>query len=280
MTSSTGSKTCTYTGPFGAGETDTCQVSGLTIGTSYTYTVTATNQSGTGPASAASNAVVSSTVPNAPTSPSATTGNGSATVSFTGDTTTATEGGIAITGYTVTATDATTPANGGQTATGTASPVTVTGLTNGDSYTFTVHATNANGNGAESTATAAVNPGRPSAPTAVVSGADASSQTTLDVIWAASTSPDGTSPITGYTVTSSPGGFTCTTTGATTLQRDRPDGQDRLHLHGDGDQPVRHVAGLGRLDVAERRLPRHPDRRDASPRCRRSAPTAPRPRSP
>ena len=216
VTSSTGSKTCIYTGPFGAGETDTCTVSGLTIGTSYTYTVTATNQSGTSPASAPSNAVVSSTIPNAPTAPSATTGNALATVAFTGDTTTATEGGLAITGYTVTATDTTNPANGGETATGAASPITVTGLTNGDSYTFTVHATNANGNSSESVATTAVNPGRPSAPTAVVSGADASSSTTLDVNWAASTSPDGTSPITGYTVTSSPGSFTCTTTGATT----------------------------------------------------------------
>ena len=156
-------------------------VTGLTIGTSYTYTVKATNQSGTGPASAASNAVVSSTLPNAPTSPSATTGDGTATVSFTGDTTTATEGGIAITDYTVTATDATTPANGGQTATGTVSPVTVTGLTNGDSYTFTVHATNANGNSTESTATTAVIHRPARCPTAVVSGADGSSQTTLDV---------------------------------------------------------------------------------------------------
>ena len=47
-----------------------------------------------------------------------------------------------ITGYTVTATDSTTPANGGQTGTGTGSPISVTGLTNGDSYTFTVTATN------------------------------------------------------------------------------------------------------------------------------------------
>ncbi len=219
VTSSTGSKTCVYTGTFGVGETDTCTVTGLTIGTSYTYTVTATNLSGTSSASAPSNAVVSTTVPSAPTSPSATTGNQSATVSFTGDTTTATEGGTAITGYTVTATDVTNPANGGQTATGSTSPITVTGLTDGDSYTFTVTATNANGPGAASVATAAVNPGRPSAPSAVVAAADASSQTTLDISWAAATSPDGTSPITGYTVTNASGGtvgaFTCTTTGAT-----------------------------------------------------------------
>ena len=145
-----------------------------------------------------------------------TTGNGSATVSFTGDTTTATEGGIAITGYTVTATDTTTPANGGQTATGSASPLTLTGLTNGDSYTFTVHATNANGNSPSRRPPPRSTRVGPVRRRRVVSGADASSQTTLDVSWAASISPDGTSPITGYTVTSSPGGFTCTTTGATT----------------------------------------------------------------
>jgi hypothetical protein len=43
--------------------------------------------------------------------------------------------------HTVTATDHTNAANGGQTATGTGSSITVTGLTNGDSYTFTVTAT-------------------------------------------------------------------------------------------------------------------------------------------
>jgi hypothetical protein len=42
----------------------------------------------------------------------------------------------------VTASDTTNPANGGQTATGTASPLAVTGLTGGDAYSFTVTATN------------------------------------------------------------------------------------------------------------------------------------------
>ena len=55
----------------------------------------------------------------------------------------ASDGGSAITGYTVTATDSTTPAQRRpDAAAGSGSPITVTGLTNGDSYTFTVTATN------------------------------------------------------------------------------------------------------------------------------------------
>ena len=78
----------------------------------------------------------------------------------------ASDGGSTITGYTVTAADSTTPANGGQTASGPSSPITVSGLTNGDSYTFTVTATNANGTGAASDPSNAVTPSTvPDAPT-------------------------------------------------------------------------------------------------------------------
>jgi hypothetical protein len=58
--------------------------------------------------------------------------------------------------YTVTAHDATNSARGGETATGTTSPIVVGGLSPGDSYTFTVTATNVNGTGSPSAASNAV----------------------------------------------------------------------------------------------------------------------------
>jgi large repetitive protein len=98
------------------------------------------------------------TAPGAPVIGTATAGNGQATVAFTPP---ASDGGSAITGYTVTATDTTNPGNGGQTFTGTGSPITVTGLTNDDSYTFTVTATNAAGTGPASAPSNAVTPAAP-----------------------------------------------------------------------------------------------------------------------
>lgn len=207
-------------------------VPGLTNGQAYTFTVTATNSAGTGPASAASNSItpaaiqtitfanpgaqnfgtsptltassdsgltvsftssttgvctittggtltfvtagsctinadqagnasylpatqvtrsftVNAVVPGAPTGVSATAGNGQATVSFTAP---ASNGGSAITSYTVTSNP------GGFTGTGVASPIAVTGLTNGVTYTFTVTATNSAGLGAASTASSGVTP--------------------------------------------------------------------------------------------------------------------------
>ena len=70
VTSAPGGKTCTWTtGPL------TCTVTGLTIGQAYTFTVTATNACGTGPASDPSNSVTPAAVPGAPTIGTATRGD-------------------------------------------------------------------------------------------------------------------------------------------------------------------------------------------------------------
>ena len=86
--------------------------------------------------------------PGAPTIGSATlVGGTSARITFTAP---ASNGGTAITSYTVTASP------GGLTATGTGSPLTVTGLTDGVTYTFSVTASNSIGTGSASAASNAL----------------------------------------------------------------------------------------------------------------------------
>jgi len=181
----------------GTGASSPINVTGLSNGTAYTFTVTATNAAGTGAASTASAAVTPATVPGAPTGASAAIGNTQATVSFTAPA----NNGSAITGYTVTSSP------GGFTGAGASSPVTVTGLTNGTSYTFTVTATNAVGTGAASLASAAVTPATvPGVPTGVAATLG-NTQATVSFTAPAST---GGAAITGYTVTASPGGRVAT----------------------------------------------------------------------
>ena len=178
------------------------RVTGLTNGTSYTFTVVATNTAGNSAASTPSNAVTPATVPGAPTIGTAVAGNAQAEVRFT---TPSTTGGSAITGYTVTSNPE------AITRTGSGSPITVTGLTNGISYTFTVVATNAVGNSAASTPTNPVTPvtvpGAPTIGTAVAGNAQA-------VVYFTIPSTTGGSAITGYTVTSNTGGVTGTGSGS------------------------------------------------------------------
>jgi uncharacterized protein (TIGR02145 family) len=84
----------------------------------------------------------------------------------------ASNGGSVITNYTVTSNPE------GRTATGPSSPLTVTGLTNGISYTFTVVATNAVGNSVASTASSAVIPSF-SCGTSIVSDIDGNNYNTV-----------------------------------------------------------------------------------------------------
>ena len=132
------------------------QVTGLTIGTSYTFTVYATNGAGNGAASDPSGPVIPTPVgtPSPPLTPGAATLDQAAYVSCLPPTD---NGGSAITSYTVTSSP------GNITASGASCPILVTGLTDGTKYTFTVTATNADGGTSQpSQPTAAVKPHAPS----------------------------------------------------------------------------------------------------------------------
>ncbi len=127
-------------------------VTGLVNGTSYTFTVRATNGFGVGDASLPSLPVTPATVPGAPTGVVATGWNLYAEVTFAAP---ASNGGSAITGYTVTSS----PAGGIDRQAGTPGLIhDVVGLTNGIPYSFTVVATNAIGPGPLSTASNVATP--------------------------------------------------------------------------------------------------------------------------
>ncbi|MGA3147456.1 MAG: HD domain-containing phosphohydrolase, partial [Acidimicrobiales bacterium] len=187
-TSANGGEACSWTtGPL------TCTVTGLTNGDTYSFTVWATNSVGVGPSSPASNPVTPLTVPWAPSGVSATAGDVSAMVTWTAP---ASDGGSPVTGYRIT-----TYAGQVAEAVSTVGNVTselVSGLTNGDTYSFTVTASNVVGLGAttdfSNTVTPATVPGAPLSVTATAGDADAT------VTWTAPVS-DGGSPVTGYRIT-------------------------------------------------------------------------------
>lgn len=93
------------------------------------------------------------TVPGAPVIGSVTAGDGSAVVNFTAP---ADDGGATISSYTATSSP------GSRSASCSTSPCTVTGLTNGQSYRFSVTATNEAGEGPSSNLSSAVTPQAPS----------------------------------------------------------------------------------------------------------------------
>lgn len=139
------------------GNVSTVILDGLVNGTSYTFRVRARNAIGEGADSAPSNPVVpnvGANKPNAPSGVTATAGNGTATVSWSAPS----DGGSPILKYVVNAS----PGGISVVVSAGTTTLTLTGLTNGTSYTFRVRAQNAVGLSDFSLPSNAVTPTGPS----------------------------------------------------------------------------------------------------------------------
>jgi len=158
---------------------------------------------------------VNAVAPDAPTIGSATAGNQQASVSFTAP---GSNGGSSINSYTVTANP------GGNTGTGSGSPIIVTGLTNGVSYSFTVTATNgAVLTGAASAASNAITPAAPQTITFANPGAQNFGTTpTLTATSDSGLTPTFSSSTTGVCTITSGGALTFVTAGTCTILADQP----------------------------------------------------------
>ena len=140
-------------------------IPGLTNGVSYAFEVSATNANGTSAFSAQSNTITPPGigVPSAPTGATAVAGDTQAFVTWT---VSSSNGGSPITSYTVTSNPGgivvtvPPPSFGSNT-----DSALIGGLTNGVSYTFTVHATNLAGDSAESAPSNAIVPSAANVPT-------------------------------------------------------------------------------------------------------------------
>lgn len=170
-----------------SGNASPITVGGLVNGREYTCSVTARNSVGEGPASATVTAVPY-TVPGAPTLGASTAGDGSIELSFTAP---SDDGGNRILDYELLCT------GGGETrsVTGPSSPLRLTSLRNGTSYSCAVSARNAAGKGRVSPATTVTPRTVPAAPTISSIAVDINS---LVVTFAAPGS-DGGAAIGSYT---------------------------------------------------------------------------------
>lgn len=174
---------------------------GLTNGTTYAVQIRAVNIAGHGAASSTVNATPVPGTPTAPTITGITPGNGQLAVTFTAPTS---DGGAPIGNYDYSIDNGATwtphvPAV-------TASPLVITGLTNGIDYTVRIRAENAAGpgpasNSAEGTPTDSPTPAPPSAPSILVVQAG-NGQLTVDFLPPAN---DGGSPVTNYEFSTSNG---------------------------------------------------------------------------
>jgi hypothetical protein len=177
-----------------------CEVTGLTNGTSYTVYVTATNTVGQGKPSSSTTGQPNA-VPNQVTGLATTVGDGQVTLTWQP----AQVDGTPVTSYQVEIS----PPPGGQQqiqSVGVTTSRAFTGLANGTTYTFSVLAVNAEGNGPWSIGVSAVPYGKPltmAAPGAT--GAPVPDPTTTRAIQVSWPAVQGTAangrPVTSYTVT-------------------------------------------------------------------------------
>ena len=226
------------------------QVGGLVNGPpGYSFSVAAENSVGIGPESIRYGPVVPGPSPPwQPTGVTATPADMSATVSWTAP---GSDGGAPITKYVVTAYDGITSVAFVE-ADGTTASAAVTGLTNGTTYTFKVHAENGNGGGPPSFASNPVVPaGPPGAPTNLSLYPE---QLAVTVTWTAPASANG-APISGYVITPRLGGVALTpvtTPDASTaytvtgLQYDQPYTFSVAAVNAAGTGPAATTAGTAR----------------------------------
>ena len=176
---------------------DDAAIEAVTAPTTEPFTVTADDGDDTG----TTTLTLGINLPPSPLTVTGTPGDGEIDVSWT-----VPADDTGVTGYTATV------APGGQSCTTTAAndtDCTITGLTNGTEYVITVTATGTNEPSLPSNPVTPVGP-----PTVPQNVTGTPGEGRILVEWDAPAN-DGGSPITGYTVTTSPGGATCTTSGAT-----------------------------------------------------------------
>ncbi|MCE7735752.1 MAG: hypothetical protein GPJ54_12790 [Candidatus Heimdallarchaeota archaeon] len=212
--------------------TTTYNDTGLTNGNTYSYTVSAINANGEGSESTSDNATPSTT-PGTPTGLTATKGNTFVDLSWNapGD-----NGGSVLTNYKI-------YRDGSPIATISSTTTTYndTGLTNGDTYTYTVSAINANGEGSESASDNATPSTTPGTPTGLIA---TKGDTVVDLSWIAP-ADNGGSVVTDYKIYRD-GGLIITVSAAVTNHQDtgRTNGQSytytvsAVNANGEGSQSL------------------------------------------
>ena len=194
VTASPGGAQCTSTS---SSSTPSCTVTGLTNGTSYTFTVAATNSAGSA-TSSASAAVTPGTTPSAPTGLSIASGDQQLVASFTAP---ADDGGFSITEYEY-------QVDGGtwQSTSSTSTSITIGSLTNGQTYAIKVRAVNSQGAGNASSEVNGQPESSATVPAAPVINSITPGNTQADVAFSAGS--DGGATITNYEYSVDAGNWT------------------------------------------------------------------------